>query len=35
MMTLVLTALAFASVIVSHLANPVVTIASEEGYDYR
>ena len=35
MMTLVLTALALAAMIASHLANPVVITAAESEYDYR
>ena len=35
MMTLVLTALALAAMVASHLANPVVITAPETDYDYR
>ena len=35
MMTLVLTALALAAMIASHLANPVVITAPGAEYDYR
>ena len=35
MMTLLLTALALAAMTASHLANPAVASAADNGYDYR